>query len=203
MSVGAEASRRAGPGRRWLRLPRRPAAVGVIAGVIVAATGGVALASVSAGHASSRSQTTTRGPASRYGSSRLAGIGRYAFFYNQPGADVTVAANGYIQFPTAGAHNKPIVTASGGDHWTFTHAGTYTAAICVPFQAGGNFYQVVFNGTPLAGSIVGGYNQEPYCETVVLPASAGDSFGIQNTQGTSETVAGFGDSQLLILQVSG
>ncbi len=143
------------------------------------------------------------------GSAGLAGTGRYAFFYNQPGSDITVAADGYLQFPTAGTQHGHIVTASGGDQWTFTRAGTYTVAVCVPFQAGGSFYQVVFDTTAVAGSEVGGYNQEPYCETVVLSASAGDSFGIQNPQDTSETVAGFvgsggglSDSQLLILQIS-
>jgi hypothetical protein len=202
MSADVEASRADGRGRRWLRLPRRSAAVGVLAGVIAAGTCGAALASVSAGRAPSRSETTTRGPAFWPGPPELGGTGKYAFFYNQPGGDITVAADGYIQFPAAGPHNERIVTASGGDHWTFTRAGTYTVAVCVPFQAGGSFYQVVVNGTPLAGSNVGGYNQEPYCETVALSASAGDSFGIQNPQGTAETVAGFSDSQLLILQIS-
>jgi hypothetical protein len=130
------------------------------------------------------------------------GTGKYAFFYNAPTADITVAGDSDIQFPDAGAQSGSIVTASGGDQWTFTSAGAYTIAVCVPFQAGGSFYQVVFKGKPVAGSSVGGYNQEPYCETVVLAASAGDAFGIQNPQDGAETIAGFSDSQLLIQQIS-
>jgi hypothetical protein len=136
------------------------------------------------------------------GATGPAGTGKYAFFYNAPTADITVAGDADVQFPAAGAQNGSIVTASGGDQWTFTSAGAYTIAVCVPFQAGGSFYQVVFSGKPVAGSSVGGYNQEPYCETVVLAASAGDTFGIQNPQDAAETIAGFSDSQLLIQQIS-
>jgi hypothetical protein len=195
MSYDLAARRPDESARRWARLPRRWAAVVIMAAVIALATGGAALASASTGHT-----RALGGPVGLWGPVGTAG---YAFFYNAPTADTPVAGDGYLQFPVAGAQHGKIVTATGGDEWTFTRAGTYTVAVCVPFQAGGSFYQVTVDGTALPGSSVGGYNQEPYCETVVLSAAAGATLGIQNSQGSPDVVAPFGDSQLLIQQISG
>lgn len=142
------------------------------------------------------------GPTGSPGPSGPPGTGEYADFYNEPSGDVTVVGEGYIQFPTAGPQSGSIVTPNiGNDHFTFNAAGTYTVAVCVPFNGSGS-YRVIFNAAPVGGSTVGG-SGAPVCETVVLTAQAGDNFGIQNPSGvSSDTAGGFSDWTLLIQKIS-
>jgi hypothetical protein len=141
------------------------------------------------------------GPSGSAGPSGPPGTGEYADFYNQTSSDVTVVGEDYFQFPVAGPQNGSIVSANGSSNqFTFNSDGTYTVSVCVPFTGQG-FYRVIFNATPVGGSLAGG-SDAPVCETVVVVASADDTMGIQNPQGTSEIAGGYLNWMLLIQKIS-